>query len=463
MKKQLLLLVIMLLPLVAIADNSGTCGKDLTWYLNETTGILTISGSGPMTDYDGYESVPWYYHREKISEVVIEDGVTSIGKCAFYGCYNMTSVEFSSNLSYIAGYGFYGCSKLTSINIPNGVTSIGYVGFYECTNLEIVTLPESLTSLGEFSFSNCNSLKTVTVHAPSMTSYGGSDVFGYNFYGVIYVPQNSISIYKKKWSSCSSRIYYIGENTGSCGENVSYSFEESSGLLTISDEGDMYDFDGYIQTPWKSFSTSVRKVVIEDGVTYIGKAAFSECTNLTDITVPNSVINVGYGAFSGTAWFENQPDGVVYVGKIAYVYKGTAPENTEITIKDGTVSIARSAFSYCSGLTSVVFPKSLKRIGDDAFWDCTGLNSLNIPYTVEFIGNWAFRGCCNLTSVKISDGVTTIGSGAFEYCSSLPSIAIPYSVTAINAATFEGCTSLTSVTIPNSVTLIGKSAFSYCI
>ncbi len=111
-------------------------------------------------------------------------------------------------------------------------------------------------------------------------------------------------------------------------------------------------------------------VTIPSSVTSIGIYAFYGCSGLTTVTIPNSVTSIGSSAFYGTPWYNNQPDGVVYVGKVAYKYKGTMPENTQITIKDGTLSIGDGAFLYCSRLTSVTIPNSVTSIGSYAFGGC---------------------------------------------------------------------------------------------
>ena len=165
-----------------------------------------------------------------------------------------------------------------------------------------------------------------------------------------------------------------------------------------------------------SFCSRLTSVTISNSVTCIGECAFYGCSGLTSITIPNSVTSIGESAFEGTAWYNNLPDGVVYAGKVLYTYKGTMPENTNISIKEGTLGISGGAFRDCSGLTSVTIGNSVTSIGDYAFYGCTGLTSIEIPNSVTSIGYRAFYGCSGLTSIKIPNSVTSIGSGAFSYC-----------------------------------------------
>ena len=123
------------------------------------------------------------------------------------------------------------------------------------------------------------------------------------------------------------------------------------------------------------------------------------------------------------------------------------PANTSITLKEGTVGIASSAFFYCRGLTSVTIPNSVTSIGPSAFNSCSGLTSVTIPNSVTSIGSWAFRHCSRLTSVTIPNSVTSIGNLAFEDCSGLTSVTIPNSVTSIGPSAFYGCSGLTSVKV----------------
>ena len=203
-------------------------------------------------------------------------------------------------------------------------------------------------------------------------------------------------------------------------------------------------------------------IKIPNSLTSIGDRVFYECTGLTSIEIPESVTSIGSGAFSNTKWYENQPDGLVYAGKVAYEYKGMMPENTSINIKNGTIGIANSAFYRCTNLTSIEIPNSVTSIGSSAFGRCTGLTSIEIPNSLTSIGDRVFINCTGLTSIEIPNSVTSIGDEAFEGCTGLTSIEIPNSVTSIGHYAFLYCTGLTSIEIPNSVTSIGESAFEGC-
>ncbi len=262
--------------------------------------------------------------------------------------------------------------------------------------------------------------------------------------------------------------------------------------------------DGDVVTPYRSgasyFGANIVSNTYENGkgvikfdgdVTKIGNYAFSGCSSLTSITIPDSVTSIGNYAFddcSSLAEFSGKfasedgrclvvdgvinsfaigcglteytiPEGVTSIGYGAF---SGCSSLTSITIPDGVTSIGSDAFYNCSSLASITIPDSVTSIGEGAFALCSSLTSFTIPDGVTSIGVDAFAGCTSLTSITIPDSVTEIGSDAFYNCSSLASITIPDSVTSIGVDAFAACTSLTSITIPDSVTSIGDSAFEIC-
>ena len=195
-------------------------------------------------------------------------------------------------------------------------------------------------------------------------------------------------------------------------------------------------------------------------VTSIGQNAFFNRTNLTSVTIPDSVTSIGLNAFRQNSLTSiTIGNSVTSIGGSAFLLCSNL---TSVTIPNSVTSIGLSAFQVCTNLTSVTIGNSVTSIGGSAFSGCTSLTSLTIPNSVTSIGGSAFSGCSNLTSVTIGNCVTSIGDKAFESCTSLTSPTIPNSVTSIWGSAFSGCTSLTSLTIPNSVTSIGGSAFSGC-
>ena len=401
-----ILMIITALPLTAVnsfaADKitSGVTG-DCIWSLDGT--VLTISGNGKMGDF----YTPW---GKLITEVIIKNGVTSIGYEAFDGC-----------------------TSLTNITIPDSITSIGRSAFRSCTSLTNITIPDSVTSIGSSAFSGCTSLASITI-PDGVTSIGR-----YAFSGTAYYNNSS------NWEN---GLLYIGKHLISAKEDI-------SGSVTIKQETKTIAINAF------GACSSLTSVTISDSVTSIGSSAFEGCTSLTNITIPDSVTSIGSSAFSGCTSLTSATIGNGVTSIDSSVFRGCA-SLTNITIPESVTSIGGSALRGCTSLTNITIPDSVTSLGSSAFWDCTSLKSIIIPNSVIGIGRQAFYGCRSLTSVTIGNGVTSIGEETFRGCSSIESITIPNSVISIGRQAFYGCPSLTNITIPDSVTSIGGGAFQDC-
>ena len=414
------------------AQSSGTCGKDgdnLTWTLS-TEGTLTISGTGAMADYSNTN--PWYDNRSSIKSVVIEAGVTSIGKYAFYNCDNLTSVTIPGSVTSIGNYAFNKCSSLasvtipegvisigprafqnctslTSIALPEGITSIGIRTFYQCTSLRSVTIPASVNNIGDEAFSDCNAMTTITCKATTPPTCASNSFYAVTKSIPVYVPNVDAYTAASVWSSFTNIQEIPPIASGTCGkegDNLTWKLSYE-GVLTISGTGAMADWTTFPDVPWYSNRSSIKSVVIEDGVTSIGENAFAYCTNLTSVSLPNSVTSMGWCAFTNCNAL------------------------TSFTIPKSITSIY-GAFIECLGLTSIIVESGNTKY--DSRDNCNaiietatntliqGCKNTIIPYSVTSIGGWAFGYCTGLTSIEIPNSVTSIGYGAFEGCSGLTSI-----------------------------------------
>ena len=443
--------------------------------LNAKSGAFRINGINYVITSEEEKTVavfPGYYKTDKIyddysgdckGDVVIPESVvckgvvyrvTSINDMAFNNREKITSVTIPNSVKSIGYHAFENCSGLTSVNIGNGVTSIGTGAFYKCSGLTSVTIPNSVTSIGNSAFMYCSGLNSVTF-GNSVTSIDGVAFKGCDGLTSISIPNSVKSIGENAFENCSNLTSVtIGNSVETIGANA---FRACSGLTSVTIPNSVTSIGDFAFCGCSGLTS----VTIGNGVTYIGRQAFCPCEKLASITFGNSLTQISYYAFDYTPWYENQPNGVIYAGTVAYSYKGEMPSNTHIKIKDGTLGIANSAFQFCGSPTSVTIPNSVTFIGDRAFSSCRWLTSVTIGNSVKYIGSLAFYECNNLTSINIPNSVTTIGSDAFYGCN-LTSITIPNNVISIGARAFMWCSNITSITIGKSVTTIGEKAFHYC-
>ena len=186
--------------------------------------------------------------------------------------------------------------------------------------------------------------------------------------------------------------------------------------------------------------TNLTSITIPDSVTSIGNLAFYKCENLKDVTIPESVTDIGEYAFKGTKWLSEYPDDfVVLKNGILIAYKG---KDSVISIPDSVTSICNRVFAKCNSLTSVTIPDSVTSISDSAFESCSNLTSVTIPNSVTSIGKRAFLECRSLTSIVIPDSVISIGDSAFEDCN-FSSFTVPKTVKKVGKESFHGCKEIT--------------------
>ena len=415
MKKQLLLLVSLLLPLVASADAVEIDG---IYYNLVSEGQAEVTSN--QSEYSGDITIP-----ESVIYNDVTYSVTSIGNYAFLFCTNLTSIEIPNSVTSIGDEAFYFCMSLTSITIPNSVTSIGYNAFDETpwydnqpdglvyagkvaykykgtmpdnTN---ITIKKGTLGIAGGTFSECSGLTSITI-PNSVTSIGSEAFYRCSGLTAIEIPNSVTSIGSSAFSYCSGLTAISIENGNpkyDTRDNCNAIIETSSNTLIAGCKTTIIPNSvTSIGSSAFSYCSGLTSIEIPNSVTSIGDDAFYECTGLTSITIPNSVTSIGYNAFDETSWYDNQPDGLVYAGKVAYKYKGTMPDNTSIKIKEGTLEIVDLTFKDCSGLTSITIPNSVTSIGDLAFYRCTGLTSVSIKKEAPLpIGESTFSNRDNAT------------------------------------------------------------------
>ena len=452
MKKliSLFLSLAMLLSIVSVVDFSayadvqiGKLGENVTYSLDTSTGVLTISGTGDMYDYELHNYSGYYsstpLKMAYIKNIIIESGVTSIGDFVFFNCTNLTSVTISDTVTSIGEFAFAGLKK-SEITIPNSVIYISYAAFSE--------------SVENYQYSY---LKKINYNG-TVTQWN-SVKCGYENHYIIKCTDgiigngNTVTIDNFR---CNINNDYTAQIEGGGTENLIIP-------ETVSYEGYSFSVTSIGSSAF-SGCTSLTSLTIPDSVTSIGKYAFRGCTSLTSVTIPNSVTSIGDYAF----------ENCTNLTKVNY--SGTVSQWK--TIKIGSYNDKlRNAIIICTddviGNGNTVTIDNLKyKINNDYTAQIVGrtdtLGNLIIPepvwyegytFTVTSIVNNAFSGCTSLTSVTIPNSIESIGDNAFQKCTSLTSATIGNNVTSIGSSAFFGCSKLKKIEIPDSVTYIGSKAF----
>lgn len=455
--------------------DSGTCGENLTWTL-DPAGTLTISGTGEMEEFD-YFGAPWSRNRDSIKTVVIESGVTTIGRDAFCVCERLTSITVPESVTSIGADAFSNCNNLTdvyitdmdawcridfanygatpmyysfslgharniylngekivSVALPEGFTEVKAYTFRGFKDLIQVTLPASVTAIGKAAFEDCNSLTRVTFEGKSQLTTIGDNAF-YCCYSLtsITIPESVTNINECAFYCCKGLAdVYITNLDAWCRIN----------------------FTDFTATPMfyaKNIYLNGEKIVsvtVPGGITEVKAYTFCGFKNLIQVTIPESITTIGDSAFYNC----NSLTNVIFAANSQLTAIGQDAfercwKLTDITIPESVISIGKSAFDDCRKLTSVTFAENsqLTTIGEDAFSECRNLTGINFPEGITSIGDGAFRSCSRLSSIEIPEGVTVIQPQTFFGASSIQRVALPKGLKGVLGNAFDGCTNIKEV------------------
>ena len=454
-------------------ETSGECGaegSDVTWDL--TNGTLTISGTGAIKDCSRPSMMPkrpggapWYTSKNEITTVIVEDGITDLGICAFGDCANLTSVTIPDSVTNLGEKTFYACAGLTDIDISENITAIGESVLQDCTSLKNVTLPDNLSSITMGMFSGCTNLTDIDI-PQSVTIIGQSAFYGCTELNNIIIPENVTEIYMNAFAGCTSFTdITVPDGVTGIGEGA---FSDCINLTNIKLPEELTDLYSSVFRNCASLTA----VKLPKNIKEIGRNMFSGCVQLTDVNIPDNVNAIGYGAFSGCVGLTglSLPKSLTYIDEMCFngcdnlasvEYAGS---KSAWRLVEGRENVPNNINIKFKGFGKPVPPAASGKCGENMTWSFDGItltingsgkmtdfDALDIPWK-------SFQP--EIREIIISDDVTEVSDGAFRDCDSLVSVKLPKSLTKISDYMFYNDTPR-SVVIPDGVKTIGNNVFGY--
>lgn len=370
-----------------------------------------------------------------LDKIEIPETVTNISTSAFYGCYSLKSIQLPSNLNIIESYAFCNAG-LISIIIPDKVESIGRNAFQNCTQLTSFTFPsnESFQIIENMTFSGCSALTALTI-PNSITLIKGD---------------SNPSDYEGAFANC-TKLETIKMSNNLQGSIPARCFSNCSSLKEIIIP------DGISKIERDAFNgcSSLIMAHFPSDLYSIGAAAFYNCKKLTNLTLPDRINSIGNNAFDGCESLGS----ITFPSTLRNIYGFSNTGLTKVILPEGIKKIEAGAFSGCHKLESIEFPSTLDSIKNNAFYECDALTSLTLPNNLTGLGEQAFANCHQLRNITIPASLDTIHYRTFNNCDSLRSVIIPDGIKRIKSLAFESCDSLESIILPTSLINIGAKAF----
>ena len=456
---------------------AGTCGDNITWNFEPSTKTIFVEGSGMINDYSS-SNIPWKNIKSEIENVIIGEGITSIGERAFEDCDNLISVTLPNGLTEIGDEAFLGCKELENIMIPESVTNIGLFAFQYCKSLKEMVIPKSVINIGAGAFWGCERITSIVI--PKNVKY--LDV--YTFSECTSLKEIIVDDANKYYSSDDGVLFDKNKTVlmqyplGN--DRITYVIPDSVNTI-----GDWAFRD----------SVALTNVIMPDSVTYMGFQVFENCESLADVKISKGLSNISNGSFCACLSLKNIdiPIGVKSIESSAFAFCSSLKT---INISSSVMSIDDFAFNECTSLECItvdsnnqsyssdeygvlfdknktsllqypagskneqyIIPNSVTIVGEDAFSACEKLKKVTIPNSLKYLSEYMFSRCTDLKIIEISNSIIEIGGSAFGLCENLTNVIMPSNVSNLACDAFYGCSNLKKILVLNGDCYIESRAF----